>query len=119
LKLKTFYHNVFIGNNYNVAFDENVKLIGNSWNNGKEGNYWDHYNGTDGNRDGIGDTLYVINGENIANYPLMEPYDIEGDVVVLPPPDPFPATLVAVASGVSVTVIGVSLLVYFRKRSEK
>jgi hypothetical protein len=33
-------------------------------------------------------------------------------------PEPFPATLVAVASGASVTVIGVGLLIYFRKRSE-
>lgn len=31
---------------------------------------------------------------------------------------PFPTTLVAVASGLSVTVIGVGLLVYFRKRSK-
>ena len=111
----TFYHNSFTDNNYNVAFDENVRLIGNSWDTGKEGNYWDDYNGTDGNRDGIGDTPYVINGENVDNYPLMFPYDIENDTIVLPPPDPFPVTL-AIAAVATAAVIAVGLLVYFKKR---
>jgi parallel beta-helix repeat protein len=111
----TFYHNMFIDNNYNVAFDENVRLIGNSWDTGKEGNYWDDYNGTDGNRDGIGDTPYVVNGENIDNYPLMFPYDIENDAIVLPPPAPFPITLV-IAAAATVAVIGIGLLLYFKKR---
>ena len=113
----TFYHNSFIDNNYNVAFDENVRLIGNLWDTGKEGNYWDDYNGTDGNRDGIGDTPYVINGENIDNYPLMFPYDIENDAIVLPPPAPFPITLV-IAAAATVAVIGVGLLVYLKKHKQ-
>jgi len=46
----------------------------------------------------------------------MEPFDVEGDVVVLPPPEPFPITLVVAAFGVSVAVIGVGLLVYFKRR---
>jgi len=112
----TFYHNVFVDNNYNVGFDANVTLIGNLWDNGSEGNYWDDYNGTDINRDGIGDTPYVINGANVDNYPLMFPYDIENDTIVLPPPEPFPITLVVAASGVSIAVIVVGLLVYFKKR---
>jgi len=111
----TFYHNVFIDNNYNVGFDENVTLIGNLWDNGKEGNYWDDYNGTDANRDGIGDISYVIDGNNIDNYPLMAPFDIENDTVVLPPPEPFP-TILIIAVVATAAVIGVALLVYFKKR---
>jgi parallel beta-helix repeat protein len=110
----TFYHNVFMNNNRNVAFEENVKAIGNFWDNGEEGNYWDDYNGTDGNRNGIGDTPYVINEDNIDNYPLVFPYDVENDAVGLPPPEPFPTMLVvAVATAV---IIAVGLLVFFRRR---
>ena len=36
-----------------------------------EGNYWSEYNGTDSNQDGIGDTPYTINANNIDHYPLM------------------------------------------------
>jgi parallel beta-helix repeat protein len=112
----TFYHNVFIDNNYNVAFDENVMLIGNLWDNGSEGNYWDDYNGTDVNRDGIGDTPYIINGDNVDYYPLMYPYDIEGDAVVLPPPEPFPTTLVIAAVATATAIVSVGLLILFKKR---
>ena len=115
----TFYHNVFIDNNYNVAFDENVTLVGNLWDNGSEGNYWDDYNGTDINRDGIGDTPYVINGANVDRYPLMLPYDIENNSVVLPPPELFPTTLVVLASVATIAVVGIGLLFYFKKRKRQ
>jgi len=38
------------------------------------GNYWSNYTGMDNNRDGIGDTPFVINDDNIDYYPLMKPY---------------------------------------------
>ena len=111
----TFYHNNFINNKGTVAFKDGEFVISNFWDNGSEGNYWDDYNGTDSNRDGIGDTPYIINGDNIDNYPLMFPYDIENDTVVLPPPEPFPITLV-IATSVIIAVVGLGLLVYFKKR---
>jgi nitrous oxidase accessory protein NosD len=41
------------------------------------GNYWDDYNGSDENHDGIGDTPYVFyktpDVENLDMYPLMTP----------------------------------------------
>ena len=66
------YHNNFFDNTQN-AYDE----CNNSWDNGypSGGNYWDDYNGTDVDDDGIGDTPYNISGgDNRDRYPLMEPY---------------------------------------------
>jgi nitrous oxidase accessory protein len=110
----TFYHNSFINNNKNVVIESSSAR--NFWDDGKEGNYWEDYNGTDANRDGIGDVSYVIDGDNIDNYPLMFPFDIENDTVVLPPPEPFPTILVAAAAMI-VAVVIVGVLVYFRKRN--
>jgi len=62
------YHNNFINssNAHLTTFGTNLTL-----DNGLEGNWWDDYNGTDSNADGIGDTPYVINANNIDHYPLM------------------------------------------------
>ena len=63
------YNNVFINNtNYNA--DET--LTNNTWDNGTVGNYWDDYNGTDANADGIGDTPYIIYDDNGDRFPLMQ-----------------------------------------------
>ncbi len=43
-----------------------------SWDNGRQGNHWSNYNGTDSNGDGIGDTRYVIDALNQDRYPLMQ-----------------------------------------------
>jgi hypothetical protein len=43
-----------------------------AWDNGKIGNYWSNYNGTDQDHDGIGDTPYVIDVLNTDNYPLIQ-----------------------------------------------
>lgn len=69
------YHNSFLNNVGNAnAYDEGR----NHWDNGSQGNYWTDYTGVDADRDGIGDTPYLIPSEenegNIDRYPLMEPF---------------------------------------------
>ena len=71
----SIYHNNFINNTMQVhIFGENPVNI---WDNGKEGNYWSDYNGTDSNGDGIGDIPYMINKDNRDRYPLMSRWEIE------------------------------------------
>ena len=120
----TFYCNTFTADSCKVQIDDGVE--GTFWDNGTIGNYWGDYNGTDSNGDGIGDAPYIINGfkwDNDVrglmsfvagqdNYPLVKPYDIEHDTVVLPQTEPFLAVLAAVAVAV---VVGAGLLVYRKK----
>jgi len=39
------------------------------------GNYWDDYNGSDDDNDGIGDAPYYIDEDNNDYYPLMQPWE--------------------------------------------
>jgi len=39
------------------------------------GNYWDDYNGSDDDNDGIGDAPYYIDEDNNDTYPLMQPWE--------------------------------------------
>ncbi len=63
------YNNFFIDNALN-AMDEGTQ---NLWNHNDIGNYWDDYNGTDTNDDGIGDIPYNITGNanSLDYYPRM------------------------------------------------
>jgi parallel beta-helix repeat protein len=61
----TIYHNNF--SNKAQVKSESANL----WDYDNEGNYWSDYNKQDLNRDGIGDTPYVIDAVNQDNYPLM------------------------------------------------
>jgi nitrous oxidase accessory protein len=141
----TFYHNNFIDNTYQV-WTGNEAHGTEYFDNGKEGNYWSDYSGFDANGDGIGDTpkqVYasyygdqdvlstILLGQD--NFPLMTPFDIDNVTVQLPDwvilslnsepetnesesSEPIPALPVAAASVATAIVVGVGLLVYFRKR---
>ncbi|MEM3833519.1 MAG: right-handed parallel beta-helix repeat-containing protein [Thermoprotei archaeon] len=77
------YHNNFIdGDARKIYFVSGISI---SWDNGypSGGNYWGKYNGKDeksgvnqniAGSDGISDTPYIIDEQNMDRYPLMEPY---------------------------------------------
>ena len=83
----TLYQNNFIINSKQVNTDQTIVLNqpgaettpahhGGKFDNGKEGNYWSDYIGTDNDNDGMGDTPYVIDASRSDNYPLIAPFDI-------------------------------------------
>lgn len=74
-KSNILYHNNFINNTIQVNSSNSISI----WDNSYEGNYWSNYAGSDMDGDGIGDTPYVIDSENMDSYPLMNPYMV-GDV---------------------------------------
>ena len=120
-----FYGNIFAEDSCNIHVSDRDS---NFWDNSTMGNYWGNHNGTDSNRDGIGDSAYIINGfkwdtdvdgfvsfvSGQDNYPLMAPYDVENSAIVLETADNFTMTLL-IASVTSVTVIGAGLLVFLKK----
>jgi len=93
----SIYHNNFINNMIQArAVDE----YANFWDDGypSGGNYWSEYAGADlysgpyqneTGSDGIGDTPYVINANNVDHYPLMTPYT----------PPTYTLTIIATAGG--------------------
>lgn len=121
-----FYGNTFAADSCKIGIDDGVE--GTTWDNGTIGNYWGDYNGTDNNRDGIGDTPYIINAykwdiksegfvsyvSGRDNHPLMRYYKI--DDYAMPEPSssssPTPTTTVPefptwiVLSLIIITVLG-------------
>ncbi len=73
-----FYHNNFINNTQTIQI--NSPSNKNYWEHNSEGNYWSNYSNTDNNKDGIGDSPYIIDENNIDNFPLMNPYYVEANL---------------------------------------
>lgn len=69
LRGNIFTHNNFVNNSKPFIY----KVTGCVWDDGKEGNYWTRYNGSDVDHDGIGDTPYNV-GQERDEYPLVGVY---------------------------------------------
>jgi nitrous oxidase accessory protein len=41
------------------------------WDDGFEGNYWSNYTGVDADKDGVGDTPFVLDANNVDHHPLI------------------------------------------------
>jgi parallel beta-helix repeat protein len=98
----TVCHNNLINNT--VQVNDDTPDYANSWDNGREGNHWSDYNGTDANHDGIGDTLYIIDENNTDHYPLMS---------IIPE---FPSLLIP---ALFMTATLLAVMFYIRKHSLK
>ena len=90
-------------------------------------NFWADYNGTDSDGDGIGDSPYFYHDILQDNYPLMKPVVIPAFPEPTSSPEPTPTpyeepqqlcqeVILGVAVTVAVSVVGIGLLVYFKKR---
>ena len=73
-KWNKIFHNNFINNSNNA---EGFFSSNNLWYDPltKTGNYWSDYNGTDNNRDGIGDIPYNVWENEQDLYPLIHPWN--------------------------------------------
>jgi len=82
----TFYHNNFI-NNFSQVFFYMPGYV-NFWNNDIEGNYWSDYeerypNATEINGSGIWDTPYIIDENNVDNYPMVPEFSTWTSMLLL------------------------------------
>lgn len=72
----TIFHNNFVNNTQQTYIVDSTSI----WDDSCEGNFWSDFAGSDSNGDGIGDTPYIIDGNNQDNYPLMNIYWNPGDI---------------------------------------
>jgi len=70
-RYNTVFLNVFSNNS---IWNGDDQVGSNHWDKESvsKGNYWDDYNGTDTDGDGIGDTPYIISSKGQDNYPLID-----------------------------------------------
>jgi parallel beta-helix repeat protein len=92
--------------------DYNTSEPPHSWDDGRQGNFWSDYNGTDANHDGVGDTPYTIDPLNRDRYPLMVS-------PVKPPVSAAKFPVEAVVFGFSAAVVVAVVAVAYRRRKKK
>jgi parallel beta-helix repeat protein len=115
------YCNNFIDNAVQASVNEPSVNI---WDNAKNGNYWSDYNGTDLNFDGVGDTPYAVDEDNLDHYPLIVPFDgsdaspSPSMLTQAPEPQPFLTVALVAVSTASVVAVGAGLIVYFKKHPQ-
>ena len=66
------YHNNFLNNMEHIDSYSSTNVWDDGYPSG--GSYWDDYTGEDPDHDGIGNTEYTIDVDNVDHYPLMNPW---------------------------------------------
>jgi parallel beta-helix repeat protein len=133
-------NNNYVNNTIQFSASEDYYLIwgGTRSVNTIDRNYWSDYEGKDLNKDGIGDSPYVIDEYNQDKHPLMNP------VQILPPPfqstrpnvtptpsppmptintgqhtEPFPTSTVLAVASILIAVVIASILLYIKRLKSK
>jgi parallel beta-helix repeat protein len=123
------YENNFVNNTSQISiltrgeFELRNTPIPNTWDNGTVGNYWSDYltkypNATEIDNSGIGNTLYLIDANNVDNHPLMKPVEIPELPDGTGETEPFP-TLLVIAVTVTIVTVAAVAVIYRRKLSQR
>jgi nitrous oxidase accessory protein NosD len=64
------HNNIYLNNFWKNDIDA-IDERNNTWDNGERGNYWDRYQGSDSNGDGIGDASHKVSEGIYDRYPLI------------------------------------------------
>jgi Nitrous oxidase accessory protein len=126
----TIYHNNFINNSlqaYDDSYDSAFSV--NIWDNDypSGGNYWSDYhakypNAGRINSSRIGNVSYVIDSQNMDNYPLLEPFNPTDEVEASPTPNqsplgnPMDFTVLEVTASATVILAVAALTVYYKRK---
>jgi hypothetical protein len=133
-------NNTFFANDFLSLKRYHIKNEQNYWDNASVGNYWIDYStkysdASEIGDSGIGNTPYVIDADNIDNYPLMMPFETlptstqesqaEVQFPLIPPKEetqpnqPSPTLIVITTVLAAATLAGAGFAFYFKKHRIK
>ena len=82
--LSFLVHNNFVDNRYYQMRTLVMSNITDYLDNGEEGNYWNYYNGSDNNNDGVGDSPFYLDPTHLDRYPFINPFNLSAVEEVFP-----------------------------------
>ncbi len=108
------YCNNFIDNEVQTsAIERSINI----WDNGKRGNFWSDYTGSDLNGDGLGDMPYIIDDNQQDHHPLVTLFDSDNNNSCLPiETEPLPPLLFAII-GLAIAIAIIGIVIHFIKHN--